>query len=96
MIIVYRTSPLTYHIGKWLVTIPYIGLVNILADQEVVPELLQERMTSGHIAHEALEILDNPERQCLMRETFQTIRQSLGSPGASHRAAEMILTEIRQ
>lgn len=95
MIIVYRTSPLTYHIGKWLMTIPYIGLVNILADQEVVPELLQDRMTPGNISHEALEILGNPARQRLMRETFQAIRQSLGGAGASHRAAEMILTEIR-
>ncbi len=94
MIIVYRTSPFTYHIAKRLVRIPYIGLVNILADQEVVPELIQDRMTSGNIAHEALEILDNPERQRVMREVFQTIRQSLGGPGASHRAAEMILSEI--
>lgn len=95
MVIVYRTSPLTYQIAKRLVTIPYVGLVNILADQEVVPELLQDQMTSENIAHEARQILENPERQRMMQEVFQTIRQSLGSPGASQRAAEMILAEIR-
>ena len=95
MVIVYRTSPLTYQIAKRLVRIPYIGLVNILADQEVVPELLQDRMTAKNISHVALEILENPERQRAMLKTFQTIRQSLGRPGASQRAAEMILTEIR-
>jgi len=94
MIIVYRTSSLTYQIGKRLVTIPYVGLVNILADQEVVPELLQDRMTSDNIAHEALQILGNPERQRTMHEAFQQIRTSLGGPGASKRAAELILAEI--
>ena len=46
MVIVYRTSPLTYQIGKRLVTIPYIGLVNILAEKELVPEILQENVTA--------------------------------------------------
>ena len=94
MVIVYRTSPLTYQIAKRLVTIPYIGLVNILADQEVVPELLQDRMTSENIAHEALQILENPERQRVMQKAFEAIRTSLGGAGASKRAAELILAEI--
>jgi len=95
MVIVYRTSPLTYQIAKRLVTIPYVGLVNILADQGVVPELLQDRMTEENIVYEVRQILENPERQRMMQEVFQIIRQSLGSPGASQRAAEMILAEIR-
>jgi len=96
MVIVYRTSPLTYQIGKRLVTIPYIGLVNILAEKELVPEILQERVTAHNIAQEALSILENPARQRVMKENFQALRNSLGSPGASNRAAKIILTEIRQ
>jgi len=95
MIIVYRTSPLTYQIGKRLVTIPYIGLVNILAGQEVVPELLQNRMTSDNIAQEALAILGDSTRQRVMKESFQALQKTLGGPGASKRAAEMIVSEIR-
>jgi lipid-A-disaccharide synthase len=94
MVIVYRTSPLTYQIAKRLVRIPYIGLVNILADQEVVPELLQDRMTSDNIADEALKILGDPEQQRVMQKAFQDIRISLGGAGASMRAAELILAEI--
>jgi len=94
MVIVYRTAPLTYQIAKRLVTIPYVGLVNILADQEVVPELLQDRMTSENIAYEARQILENPERQRTMQEVFQQIGTSLGGEGASQRAAELILDEI--
>jgi lipid-A-disaccharide synthase len=96
MVIVYRTSPLTYQIAKRLITIPYIGLVNILADQAVVPELLQGRMTSDNIAHEALQILGNPERQRVMQKAFQAIRTSLGGAGASKRAAKFILSEIER
>ncbi len=95
MIIVYRTSLLTYQIGKRLVTIPYIGLVNILAGQEVVPELLQNRMTSDNIAHEAIKILENADRQRVLQESFQRIRISLGGGGASQRAAQFILAEVK-
>jgi lipid-A-disaccharide synthase len=95
MVIVYRTSPLTYQIGKRLVTIPYIGLVNILAEKELVPEILQERATAKNIAQEALSILGDSTRQRVMKESFQALRNSLGSPGASTRAAKMILSEIR-
>ncbi len=95
MVIVYKTSALTYQIGKRLVRIPYIGLVNILAQKEVVPEILQERVTAKNIAREALAILGNPTRQGTMKENFRALRKSLGNPGASRRAAEMILTEIR-
>ena len=95
MVIVYRTSPLTYQIGKCLVTIPYIGLVNILAGEEVVPELLQNRMTSDNIAQEALSILGDSTRQRVMKKSFQILRKNLGSSGASKRAAEIIMSEIR-
>ena len=95
MVIVYRTSPLTYHIGKRLVTIPYIGLVNILAEKLLVPEIIQEQANAKNIAQEALAIMKDPARQRVMKENFQALRRSLGGPGGSKRAAEMILSEIR-
>ncbi len=94
MVIVYRTSPLTYEIGKRLVTIPYIGLVNILAEKELVPEILQEHVTGDNIAREILAILANSVRQQLMNEGFRSLRNMLGQPGASKRAAKIILSEI--
>jgi lipid-A-disaccharide synthase len=93
MVVVYRASLLTYQIAKCLVRIPYISLVNILAGREIVPELIQNRMTSDRIAHEALEILSDTGRRDDMQQAFRTIRASLGGPGASKRAAEFILAE---
>ncbi|MCA9498284.1 MAG: lipid-A-disaccharide synthase [Nitrospira sp.] len=93
MVVVYRTSPFTYQIAKCLVKIPYISLVNILAGKEVVPELIQDRMTPDCIAHEALDILQNVRRQKDMAQAFQGIRTALGGAGASKRAAAYILAE---
>jgi lipid-A-disaccharide synthase len=93
MVVVYRASPLTYQIAKCLVKIPYISLVNILAGKEIVPELIQNRMTADRIAQEALAILRDPDRRDAMKQAFQAIRVSLGTPGASKRAAQFILTE---
>jgi lipid-A-disaccharide synthase len=93
MVVVYRASPLTYQIAKCLVRIPYISLVNILAGNEIVPELIQNRMTPDRIAQEALEILRDAGRRDAMQQAFHAIRTSLGGPGASKRAAEFILAE---
>ena len=95
MIITYRVPWLTYHIGKRLVKIPYIGLVNIVAGKSVVTELIQHDMTSERLAGEALRLLQNPELLQNMREAFHRIRQSLGTPGASKRAAELVLSDIQ-
>ena len=93
MVVVYRASALTYQIAKCLVKIPYISLVNILAGKEIVPELIQDRMTPDRIAHEALAILQDARRRNEMIQTFHTIRTSLGGTGASKRAAAFILAE---
>jgi lipid-A-disaccharide synthase len=93
MVVVYRVSPLTYQIAKCLVRIPHISLVNILAGKEIVPELIQNRMTPDRISQEALCILKDTDRQDAMKQAFQRIRSSLGGPGASKRAAEVILAE---
>ena len=95
MIIVYRVPWLTYHIGKRLVTIPYIGLVNIIAGKLVAPELIQHDMTSERLCSEALRLLRTPTLVQEMREAFQRVRDAVGSSGASRRAAELVLKEIK-
>ena len=94
MVIVYRVSLLTYLIAKCLVTINFIGLVNILAGREVVPELIQGRMTPENISRSLLALVNNPTRVMRMKTDFQEIRASLGGPGASRRVAEVILADL--
>ncbi|MEW6510519.1 MAG: lipid-A-disaccharide synthase [Bacteroidota bacterium] len=92
MAVVYRTSLVTYFIGRMLVNVPYIGLVNIVAGRKVVPEFIQNAMTPERIAGAVGSILDDPARAAAMRRDLQVIRERLGRPGASERVARGILT----
>ncbi len=94
MVIVYRVSVLTYLIAKCLVTINFIGLVNVLAGREVVPELIQHRMNPENISRAVLALFENPDRVERMKKDLHAIRTSLGGPGASRRAAEAILADL--
>lgn len=89
MIITYRISPISFSIAKQVVKVPYIGLANLLAGEEVAPELLQENVAPQIIADRALEILTDDERKSRIKEKLAGIRSSLGGPGASARTAKI-------
>jgi len=87
MIIVYRVSPITYWVGKRVIDVPYIGLVNLVADEAVVPELIQNEVTPTRLAAEALAILESGQRKEEMVRKLRKVRERLGSGGASERTA---------
>jgi lipid-A-disaccharide synthase len=89
MIIVYKISPLTYFIGKMIITVKNIGIVNIIAGKTIVPELIQNEASGEKIAREALAILNNPQRRKQIVEELAAIRSKLGTPGAASRAAKL-------
>jgi lipid-A-disaccharide synthase len=89
MVIMYRTSPLTYAAARALVDVPWIGMPNLIAGRSIVPELIQGRARAGEIAREAEAILSGPARARAMREDLAAVRESLGSGGAAERAAAL-------
>lgn len=95
MIIVYRVSSLTYWLGRWLIRVKWIGLVNIIAGRTVAPELIQHDLTPERLTEEAAHLLRDREAHRQMREALRAVRKSLGEPGASRRAAAVILAECR-
>ncbi|OQA57762.1 MAG: Lipid-A-disaccharide synthase [Candidatus Omnitrophica bacterium ADurb.Bin277] len=88
--LLYKTGRLTYFIGKHLVKVPYLGLVNLLAKDRVVPEFIQQDAHPKTIAHEAGAFLKSDELQKKMREEFRQVRKELGEKGASVKAAKEI------
>jgi lipid-A-disaccharide synthase len=91
MAVVYRTSPLTYFIGRLLVDVHSIGLVNIVAGRTIVPEFIQGAMTAGNIAKAVGKFLDDETLMTTVRRELSVIREKLGGPGASRRVAHGIL-----
>lgn len=89
-IICYTASPLSMAIAKRVVTVKFIGLPNILADKEILPELIQEKMTSGNMAKAVLHFL-HPEEYKKIREELAAVVKKLGPGGATQRVAKMIL-----
>jgi len=95
MVIVYRLSPLTYRLGRRLVTIGMIGMVNLIAGEKIVPELVQDAFTPEAVAREAIELLTDPGRATRVKAGLARVRERLGGSGASRRAAQAILHEVR-
>ena len=95
MVLLYKTSPLTYRLARWLITVKWIGLVNLVGGRLIVPELVQEEATDERLCREVLHLLRNPLAYNDMKEGLRQVRQSLGEPGASSRAAQVVLSECR-
>ena len=95
MVLAYRTSWLTYWLARWLIRIPWIGLVNIVAGRSIVPELIQMDATPERMSAEVSRLLTDGPAARQMRAELRQVRDSLGSPGASRRAAAVVLAECR-
>ena len=95
MLVVYQASWLTYWIGRMLVKLPYLSMVNVLAGEKVVPEFLQGAAEPGRLARAALQILRNPKGAETMAIRIREVAKKLGGPGAAARAAEEVEDAIR-
>lgn len=89
-IIVYRTSALNAFIARRVINIPNIGLPNIVAGRQILPELLQEEFTPANVAKTAVELLA-PERHPQLEADLAFMKARLGEPGAVKRVAQLIL-----
>jgi len=91
MVVLYRISPLSYLISKPFMRTKHIGLVNILAGREIVPDMLLYRNRPDKVARAALDLLlDEPRRQRAI-DDLRVLREKIDEPGASDRAAAVIL-----
>jgi lipid-A-disaccharide synthase len=88
----YKTSWLTYQIAKRIVTVKWLTMPNILADEEIFPEFVQGAATPKNIAGAALELLQNEPRRIRIKKRLAEVVSSLGDPGATKHAATAILS----
>jgi lipid-A-disaccharide synthase len=90
MVVVYKESPINWHTLGRLITVEHFGLVNLVAGREIATELMQDQFTAENLSARLLELLE-PETNKAMRASLREVAQRLGQPGASNRAAELIV-----
>ena len=96
MIIIYKVSLPSSWIARVLIRVDHIGLVNLVAEKEIAPELLQRDANPKRISNEALRILRDPLLSRKMVESMGEVRQKLGEPGAAQRAAHIVLSLMKE
>ncbi len=91
LVIVYKTAPLNYFIGRLLIKSRHIGLPNIVAGRRIVPEFVQGQATPGPLAEELLRLLRNEDYRRAMSEQLTAVRDRMGRAGCSQRVAHLLL-----
>jgi len=92
----YRVSPRTYFLGRMLTNLKSFTLINLIAGRNIIPELLQDQATPVNIARELALILDAEDVRDKIVQGLAEVRQKIGRPGASKRAAEIAFELIGQ
>ncbi len=95
-VVCYKGSFLSYHIGKHLVKVKYISLVNLIMDQEVVKELIQNDLSVNNLRQEAEILLKNAFEKEKMYRAYEALQTKLGGKGASERAAKVIVDYLNE
>jgi lipid-A-disaccharide synthase len=94
-VLVYKVSWPTYMAARFVIKVDYLGMPNVLANREIVPEFIQHQAKPGNIAKAVRRLIDEPSARAAMISAFDQVIASLGKGGASDRAARAILDEIR-
>ncbi len=88
MVVVYKVSPIEYRLGKPFVQVDTFAMPNLVAGERIVPELIQDDFTPERTAAEAVALLTDASKRDEMRAALAQVRQQLGTPGATARAAD--------
>jgi lipid-A-disaccharide synthase len=94
MLVVYKTSAMTYAIGKRVVKVSFIGMVNLIAQREVCPEFIQDAAEPAVMAEALLPLLENTAARQTMLEGLAEVRQTLVSDEGGKRVAEVLMEHL--
>ena len=93
-VLIYKVAWPTYLAARLVVNVKYLGMPNVLADKEVVPEFIQHRARPGVIAQAVVRLMDDHAARENMLSEFDAIVAKLGEGGASTKAAQAIVDEL--
>ncbi len=89
-VVAYRTHPLTWQVARRVVKVKHVALANLVAEERVVPELLQGEVTGASLSRALLPLLEEGEARRRVEAGLARVRERLGTPGAADRVAELV------
>jgi lipid-A-disaccharide synthase len=95
MVIIYKVSQISYWLGRALIRVDHIGMINLIAGRRLVPELIQDQATAANISDQVFGLLSDEKRLAQLKKDLLTAGQLLGGPGASRRVAQIALDLMR-
>jgi lipid-A-disaccharide synthase len=95
-VVCYRTSGITYSIAKLLIKVKFISLVNLIAGEEIVKELIQKEFVPANLVKELKRIVENSESRTRQLEGYKKIKSILGSRGASEKTAKLMIQYLKE
>lgn len=95
-VVCYKTTGISYAIAKHLIAVPFISLVNLIANREVVKELIQNDLTPTRTATELRAILPGSPGRESQLAGYTLVQQKMGAPGASERAGKLMVETLKQ
>jgi lipid-A-disaccharide synthase len=95
-VVVYKGSRLSYLLARQVVHVRFISLVNLILDREVVRELIQDKLTTGNLVAGLKRILSDESCRKQIHADYNLLREMLGGPGASAKAAGMMLDHLKE
>lgn len=94
MVVIYKLSPMTYRLGIRMARVDKYAMVNLIAGDRIVVELIQDACTADAVADEAVRLLNDQDYRARMIAALEDVKRQLGGPGASDRAADAILDVV--
>jgi lipid-A-disaccharide synthase len=94
-VVCYKTSPFSYAIAKRLIRVPFISLVNLIMEKEVVRELIQDDLNENELTRELGSILKDGSKRDGQLKDYARLKELVGGPGASERTGGLIVNYLR-
>lgn len=94
-VVCYKTSGISYAVAKKLIRVPYISLVNLIMEKEVVRELIQDELNEKQLVYELGAILENGEKRNVQLQEYTKLQKLVGGAGASERTGGLMVNYLR-
>ncbi len=95
-VVCYKANPISVEIAKRIIDVKYISLVNLIMDREIVKELIQNNLTPENLSSELGLLLNDKKKIQLLKEDYKLLKEKLGKEGASERASDIILDNVKE